>query len=114
MKKNSCQATLTLTQADKGKTVKVQRGEPFAIELDTNPSTGFDWLVHEIDPAMLRQGESEYFGGEAGLVGTPLRVVLCFTGLECGSTRLKLAYRRSWEKDIRPKKMLTFKLRITD
>jgi inhibitor of cysteine peptidase len=44
---------LTLTEADKGKTVQVHTGDQITLQLDENPSTGYLWAIDKTDNAVL-------------------------------------------------------------
>jgi predicted secreted protein len=105
-------ATATVyRELDNGRTVTMARGARFAIELESNPSTGFNWDVAERLPDsldLISQGRS---GGSTGdQVGTPDRQRYEFGAKAAGSGDIVLGYRRSGQKGVEPAK--TFRLGV--
>ncbi|MBU1669950.1 MAG: protease inhibitor I42 family protein [Actinobacteria bacterium] len=94
------------------KTVKV--GEDMTIELETNPSTGYDWKVTtEPDPAILKlNGDSIETGST--LPGAPSTHVFRYKALKAGKTTIVYDYVRSWETDQPPVKTHTVAVEVTE
>lgn len=98
-------------EQDNGRTVTIARGSRFAIELESNPSTGFNWDIAEPLPVsvdLTSQGRSGGISGEQ--VGTPGHQRFDFTAKAAGKGEIVMGYRRSWQKGVEPAK--TFRLRI--
>ncbi len=90
---------LTITQADRGKTFTVRRGDAIAIELAENPTTGYEWAIDKIDSQAIELEDSEFSLPEnAGLGGGGVRI-FTFRTKATGIARLQLKEWRSWEGD---------------
>ena len=89
--------------SDNGREMQLKKGQTLVVTLEANPTTGYSWEVTEpLDEQVLRQlGEPE-FKAESDLVGAGGVQILRFEAVNAGQTTLKLAYRRSWEKDVEP------------
>jgi len=72
--------------------------EPFVIELDANPTTGYSWTYFYSDGLHV---ESEYVPDPAGvgLCGAGGKQVITLTADEPGTYHFKAEYKRSWETE---------------
>ena len=87
---------------DSRSSVLLCKGCEMTVNLPGNPTTGYIWEIVAIDSGVLRQvGETE-FRPERTLIGSGGTMTFRFTGIEAGSTSLKLVYRRPFEKDTPP------------
>lgn len=89
----------TADRADSGSTITLAPGQTLLVNLDTNPSTGFAWLVEqEPDPKVLEtvgeQVDVPQSGGQVGAGGT---VTLTFVARDAGETAFALVYKQPWE-----------------
>jgi inhibitor of cysteine peptidase len=88
---------LILTEADNGQTVSAVVGEPIAINLRGNPSTGYAWSQTSTNGDwVVTNGPATYTsdpGGGAGVGGTYL---FPFTGVKPGQAALAFAYSQPW------------------
>jgi inhibitor of cysteine peptidase len=103
-----------LTAADNGKSVEVKKGDLIVIQLDGNPSTGYNWEAKDLDSSMFEQvGEPEFKSGnpDPNIVGAGGTLTLTFKALKTGIATLALVYHRSWEPDVEP--LDTFSVTIT-
>jgi inhibitor of cysteine peptidase len=92
-----------LTSADNGKTVNVKTGDLIVIELEGNPSTGYNWQAKDLDATALEQvGEPEFKSSNPGLIGSGGSITLTFKSLKAGASTINLVYHRSWETDVAP------------
>lgn len=89
-----------------GQSVNAKVGKDFDVTLKSNPTTGYQWQVVQIDEAMLKQvGTPQYTpNANSGMVGAGGEETFTFRPLKPGKTTLKLAYSRPWEKDKQPGK----------
>lgn len=87
---------------DAGSIVRLSPGDVLVVELDGNPSTGYDWHVRNVDSNVLRQEGENDFEPERDAPGSPGIVTLRFVAVRSGSTTLDLAYYRSFEPDADP------------
>lgn len=94
------------------KTVKV--GEDLTIELETNPSTGYDWKVTtEPDPAILGLN-SDFIEAGSTVPGAPGKHIFRYKALKAGKTTIVYEYVRSWETDEPPAKTHTVAVEVTE
>lgn len=80
--------------------ITVGEGETFVIQLDANPTTGYDWSVKISDESivMLESQEYKQQPGTEDRVGAGGADYFTFKGLKTGSTTLTLIYERSFEE----------------
>lgn len=103
---------LTLDASDAGTAIVIAPGDQFHIVLDGNPSTGYSWMVLDIDGQVLSQvGDAEFDSAAPNLVGAGGTLRLTFEGVDQGSTLLVLGYLRSWETDVPP--LETYRVNVT-
>ena len=95
-------STLELLAPDHGSDFTIFQGEELTIRLPGNPTTGYVWGVLENDSALLKQKGEPVFVADADRTGAGGRTTLLFVPCGIGATRLKLAYRRPWEKEALP------------
>jgi inhibitor of cysteine peptidase len=96
----SSSAPKVLGDDDEGTEVSLKTGEQLVIELPSNPTTGFSWMVADSGP-LTQAGESEYETDAApDVVGAAGTETFTFNAEEAGSGTLKLEYRRSWETGV--------------
>ncbi len=92
-------AAKPITEADNGKTIEVTVGQSFSIQLASNPSTGYQWIVRSVDRTLGQPKES--FKSSDGAVGSGGKQRFRWStksplNLE-GRHTIELAYQRSWE-----------------
>ncbi len=96
-------ATKTITDADKGGTVRLKAGDTLELRLNSNPTTGFMWYLKKESTRLLKlTGQSETkppepAAGQPVLVGQPIFQVFEFLAKQPGDGVLLLHYVRSWD-----------------
>ena len=95
--------TVSLTNADTGKTVDLKPGDELEVNLEGNITTGFAWEARDFDSAVLELagGEPEY-KSESSLVGAGGVFTFRFKAKAAGSTAVHFIYYRSFEPDVPP------------
>ena len=88
--------SVVATREQNGRRVVLETGEKLVVELDGNPTTGYQWTVAQIEPAFLRDLGSAYEADSSAL-GSGGTYTFRFEALQPGTTELVLAYRRAWE-----------------
>lgn len=91
-------STVTVSQADNGKTVSLRTGDYLNVTLQENPTTGYRWVVTERDDSRLRLVGDQYAApdpGPTGQTGGGGQRLLRFQALGEGPTCLRLEYRRA-------------------
>ena len=87
---------------DDGGQVPLEVGQTLVLSLDSNPTTGYQWEITELDEAILKQTGHEYEADQPVLIGSGGKEVWRFQAQSSGSTTLSLGYKRSWEEGIEP------------
>jgi inhibitor of cysteine peptidase len=88
-----------------GQKIAMKPDQRLAVRLESNPTTGYGWEVAEYDASVLSpEGEAVYEQEKLNekLTGAGGWQTFKFKPVKTGETRLKLVYRRSWEKDVEP------------
>jgi predicted secreted protein len=95
-------STRRLTEEDNGSTITLAPGEQIRLVLQGNPTTGYEWSVAELDPAVLRQiGEGEWRPDSPG-IGAGGPYTFRFEAVAEGQSRLYLIYRFEDREDEEP------------
>jgi inhibitor of cysteine peptidase len=101
----------TLSQENTGQEFEISLDTEIVLSLKSNPSTGYNWFISQIDTSILKQvGEAEY-KSESKKMGAPGVQIFHFQSISIGKTSLMLIYHRPWEKEIAP--LDTFQVRLT-
>jgi inhibitor of cysteine peptidase len=80
--------------SDDGTTVDLSESDTLEVQLEGNPTTGFNWqVVDTIDTAVLEQDGDPTFDADAELAGSPGVVTLRFKAVGSGSSPLNLEYK---------------------
>jgi inhibitor of cysteine peptidase len=87
---------------DAGSIVQLAESDMLVVELDGNPSTGYNWFVRSIDETVLKQDGDAEFAAERDVPGSPGIVTLRFNAVGEGTTTLDLAYYRDFEPNVPP------------
>lgn len=103
-------ATVVLTQGDNGSQVQVHQGDTLAIELDSNPTTGYRWDVDgQLNPILHLM--SDTFVSDSNIPGAGGTQTLRFAAVSAGETTLPLMYHRPWEQGVPP--IHTYQVQVT-
>lgn len=101
-----------IDEAATGTTVDLRAGQTLVVTLKSNPTTGYDWQVDEVDESIVRPTKREFKpASDPNRLGAPGQTVHEFQAVGAGTTDLRLVYVRSWEKDVEPQD--TFEVRVT-
>ncbi len=103
-------ATSSIGAGDSGKTITLSQGDTLIVTLDGNTTTGYNWLMQTMDPAILKQVGEPAYTPESDQVGAPGKISLTFQAIKTGQAKLILNYMRSFEKEIAPLK--TFEVSV--
>lgn len=101
---NSAKTVIVLTEKDAGQNVSVVKNDIFKISLDGNPTTGYNWVVSDLDGAILKQLGDPEFKSDSNLMGAGGKITLTFQAIAAGKTTLKLEYRQPWDTTTLPEK----------
>jgi predicted secreted protein len=107
--------TLTLTDADDGKTVTLETGKTLKVKLSANATTGYAWRVKSVDRT-LGQPTISYKADGGGAVGsggvTTLSWKLTSPLDLVGTHKVELEYQRPWAETAPPAKKFSFTLKV--
>jgi inhibitor of cysteine peptidase len=92
-------ADVNVTDADNGKSYTVKVGDHISIALASNPTTGYEWAVQNVETTIISYQGSEYDGSNSGLVGAGGTQTLTFRAELPGDSPIELKYWRSFEGD---------------
>lgn len=98
-------ATVTITDADDGRAVALQRGQVVELRLNADRAAGFTWIpVQNVLPVMNTDGVPLYESDGDHAAGTE---IWRFIALEPGHAHLVFEYRRPFEPGTPPQKSIT-------
>lgn len=85
---------------DSGKTITLAVGEQIQVTLESNPTTGYQWELDEIDLSVIKQqGEVSYKATHnVYVVGSGGDETFIFEAVGAGETTLTLIYHQPWEE----------------
>jgi inhibitor of cysteine peptidase len=90
-------STVTLTQADNGRSVEVKPGTIIVIQLAENPTTGFRWAVDQIDEQIVPIVRVDYTTAAGGGIGGGGTRSFTLRAEHAGTMQLQLKLWRDWE-----------------
>lgn len=104
---------ITLRDADSGSEVALATGDGLTIELDSNPSTGYRWMIDETSmPTDLELLSKAFIEPDADLVGAPGKQVFLFEATSTGAGILRLEYLRPFDEPAIPDRIVEYIIRI--
>lgn len=109
--------SLTLTEADDGKTVTVTKGQNVVVKLQSSPSTGYRWKVTETNRTFGYPASTVFLknGDAVGAAGVERMTWKTSGPLPMtGTHRVKLEYKRPWEENASPAKTFTFSVKVVE
>lgn len=111
----SCKSIAELTFDDKGKSFELEKGDRINIKLESNPTTGYSWILGgETDTSVVSLFDSKFVQTEKEeeLVGAGGYEIFTFKAENSGQTEITLTYQRPWEEEELKGEFL-FKINIT-
>jgi predicted secreted protein/endonuclease/exonuclease/phosphatase family metal-dependent hydrolase len=90
----------SVVRADTSQDVSVAVGGEFTVDLASNPSTGYAWVLAESLPSWLEQVEKTYTATNPGVIGGGGTDHWKFRATGAGSANLTFQYKRSWESTV--------------
>ena len=92
-----------------GNQVFGQEESQATVELEGNPTTGYEWTYELSNPAIIKEVSYEYIGyqEDEDVVGVGGVFVFGFAGLAEGESEITFNYMRSWE-ETPPEKTVTY------
>lgn len=88
---------LSITEADKGKTLEVRRDDLIVVRLPENPTTGYRWALDEDQHEILFLEKSEFSLPKSPKVGGGGTRIFTFRAKRAGTAQIRLKNWRDWE-----------------
>ncbi|MCU1253470.1 MAG: peptidase inhibitor [Edaphobacter sp.] len=94
--------------------VSLKVGAVLEVRLEANHTTGYSWVfAPAVNPVLMRQGRTAYQEHVSGsTVGAGGVEVWRFKAVKAGRQGLQFEYRRPWEKDSPPAKVVMFTVTV--
>lgn len=89
-----------------------ERGNVVFITLDSNPATGYSWVVAKDGSPVLKLVSQNYIAPDTELVGAGGREEIAFIAEKAGDAKVSLEYRRPWEADKPAAEILDFEVGV--
>jgi inhibitor of cysteine peptidase len=90
-------SNVTLTEADKGKTIDVNQSAEVLFHLKENPTTGYRWAIDHNDDTLLPLRSSSFSSTADAPVGAGGTRIFTFTAKQPGTVHLQLKLWRQWQ-----------------
>jgi inhibitor of cysteine peptidase len=105
---------LSVTEANSGGSVTLARDQRLIVRLPSNPSTGYRWSLAQQAAGLLEpDGAPTYEQGSGGAGGGGTETWK-FVPTKAGEETLRLEYRRLWETDAAPARVVSYKVTVHD
>lgn len=93
---------MTVYTQDKTNIVVSVDSPEFTIKLESNPTTGYSWFLHEYNATLVQPVKREFIQGDKKLIGSPGYDLWTFKIKPAGfivpqQTTIRFAYARPWE-----------------
>ena len=103
--------TLRLTIEDAGTLIEIEVFSTFSIMLEENPTTGFRWEVGSYDEYALNILDDSFSHFSDSHIGGGGVRIFTIQMKQKGISDLSFYYKRSWEKEVPPKKECIFHIK---
>src|SRR5262245_19640457 len=106
--------SIDLSESDNGAALDVERGTTLVVRLPANASTGYSWSLVTSGSSVLSQGEPVFARDAApdNRVGAGGTESWSFTAQQGGEQELRFEYRRAWEREVAPPKVVSYTIRV--
>lgn len=84
---------------DLSKRIECEIGDAIMLEVDTNPSTGYNWLVKNPETYQVILESRQIEKTNTTLVGSKAKETFVFRCVNKGDANIELLYKRAWEKE---------------
>jgi len=94
--------------------VALARNQQLVVRLPSNPTTGYRWaLAQQSTPVLEPEGAPTHEKG-AGAEGASGTETWRFAPTQAGEGTLRLEYRRLWEADTAPARVVSYKVTVRE
>ena len=84
----------------------------FNIELQSNPTTGYEWSLTMNPEGIISRKSKNYTSSASGRVGVGGIMSWTLASKKIGATTLTFKYHRPWEKDVEPTREVVFNINV--
>ena len=102
----------TFNEMDAGNTVTAEFNHNFDVQLDSNPTTGYQWQLARHDAKFVQMVGTPQFTPKSVRIGGSGVETFTFKALAKGKTTLDFEYLRPWEKGVAPAKTYSITVQI--
>lgn len=104
--------TRPFTSADAVQAITIAPNRLFTVELQSNPTTGYEWEL-QIEPSgIVTQKSKEYLAHSSGRIGTGGVTHWTFAARKKGSATLTFRYLRPWESNVPATREIVFTFNV--
>jgi inhibitor of cysteine peptidase len=90
--------------------ITVRKGQEFPIILESNPTTGYQWIP-TFNTSILKLVSHSFEPATTKLMGSTGTDIFKFKAIGYGKESLKMFYKRSWEKEIAKEEVFVINVR---
>ena len=105
---------LKITQADNGKAITMKKGQVLKLSLDSNPTTGYQWYIEELDDKLLKIVNMDFESPDTSRMGAGGKQFWKIKAINSGETKLLILYYRMWEGKDKAVKEFELNLVVSD
>jgi inhibitor of cysteine peptidase len=95
-----------------GEAITVGEGGEFTIQLSSNPSTGYRWVLTEPPGEQVQLVDDDFEAKGSSQPGSGGVQRFVFRGVAKGSTTLQMGYVRPWEQGVAPTQTAEFPVTV--
>lgn len=92
-------AEVLLDESSRGSLVHAHVGDQVVVKLRETPTSGYRWMPNPPQDDVLTLDRSEFASEPGSTLGGSGHRVLAFTASRAGQSSIRLALRRSWERE---------------
>jgi len=97
---------------DSERKIVLSIGRTFEIDLPSNPTTGYSWLLKIANPSIISDESYSYESDSSGRVGVSGKATWTLKARKQGETSLTFSYQRPWEENTQPTKIVSFNISV--
>lgn len=110
----SGEVAATVTEAESGTEIDLESGDRLEIKLESNATTGFEWVIAEGSLEYVSLVNESYEAPDTDLVGAPGEQTFVLEAEERGAGVLRLEYIRPFDDPVVPEKVVEYIVIIDD
>jgi|TARA_B100000959_G_C14977515_1_gene622137 predicted secreted protein len=104
--------TRPFTPGDAQQAITIAPNRVFNIELQSNPTTGYEWSLTMNPEGIISRKSKNYTSSASGRVGVGGIMSWTLASKKIGATTLTFKYHRPWEKDVEPTREVVFNINV--